>query len=287
MSNSCNSNAIEDNDENKDVLLIAGDEILTLRDVLCKIPVGLEPADSSELFQVVIDNWIKEEVLSTLAKRKLPDLSDIESKVETYRNQLIVAAYLKEMKKGQKSNIASERIRSFYEQHKNEMLTESPLIKGIYIRIATGQHNLDEIRKLVFCGNDDCVDRLEKYFIGDALQYDYFQNDWVDWQTVVEQIPYRFYDPDAFLKSTCNFETSFNGSVYLLHISEFLPSGSVPPYEFAAIQIKELLERVDLKKFEDSLVKSLIKKAVNDGELVGVGYDPIERTIVPKNSIGS
>lgn len=275
----CGKNNITSGEDN-DVLLKAGNDILTLKEVVSKIPIGLEPSDSTALFHLIIDNWIKKEVLSELAKSKLPNLNEIEKKVEDYRNRLIIAEYLKEMKKGKEYNISSDGIRNLYENHKRDMLTEYPLVKGIYIKIAANQSNLDEIKRLVFCGTDDCIDKLEKSNVGDAIQYDYFMSDWIDWQTIAEQIPYRFFDPDAFLRSTNNFETTYNGSVYLLHISKYLPSGSIPPYEFAAPQIRELMEKTNIRKFEDSLVKSLIEKAMNEGDLVAVGYDPVANVLI-------
>lgn len=267
--------------EDRDVLLRAGEETLTMREVVRMIPVGMEPADSAEMFQLIVDNWIKSKVLSGLAERKLPDVAEIDEKVADYRNRLIVAEYLREMKKGKEFKVSQDSIREFYNHYKGDMLTESPLVKGIYLKVAADRSNLEEIRGLVFCGSDECIDRLEKSSAGGAIQYDYFINDWVDWQIIADRIPYRFYDPDAFLKSTSNFETSYNGSVYLLHISSYLPTGSEPPYEFASVRIGEMMERTNIKKFEESLVRSLVNKAVSDGDLVAVGYDPVLNEINP------
>lgn len=266
-------------DADSDILVRAGNKTLLKQDVTRKIPVGIEPSDSVALFHLIVENWIKSEVLSSLAETKLPDISAINEKVREYRNRLIVAEYLKEMKESRKFGVSEDSIRMFYDRHKTEMLTESPLVKGIYLKIATGEPSISEIKDLMSCGSEDCIDRLEKLIMNDAVEYDYFKEDWVDWQTVADQIPYRFSDPDSFLKSSSNFETSYEGSTYLLHISEYLPSGSVPPYEFASIQISDLLERTDMRKFEESLVKSLVGKALKDGSLVAVEYDPLTKRI--------
>lgn len=266
-------------DMDSEILVRAGDKTLLKQDVLRKIPIGIEPSDSAAVFNLIVENWIKSEVLSTLAETKLPDKTIIDDKVMEYRNRLIVAEYLKEMKESRKFGVSEDSIRMFYDRHKTEMLTESPLVKGIYLKIATGDPSIAEIKDLMTCGSDDCIDRLEKLIMNDAVEYDYFKEDWVDWQTVADQIPYRFSDPDSFLKTSSNFETTYGGATYLLHISDYLPSGSVPPYEFASIQISELLERTDIRKFEESLVKSLIGKALKDGSLVAIEYDPLTKRI--------
>ncbi len=266
-------------DKDSDILVSAGSKTLSKQDVLQKIPVGIEPSDSAALFHLIVENWIKSEVLSNLAETKLPDMSTIENKVREYRNRLIVAEYLKEMKDSKKFSVSEDSIRLFYERYKVEMLTESPLVKGIYLKVSSNLSEIEQIKELMSCGSDECIDRLEKLIMNEAVQYDYFKEDWIDWQMLADQIPHRFSDPDIFLKSNRNFATTYEGSTYLLHVSDYLPTGSIPPYEFAAIHISELLERTDMRKFEDNLVKSLVGKALKDGSLVAVGYDPLSRTL--------
>lgn len=268
--------------DNSDILVKSGDKTLTRHEVLQKIPIGIEPADSAQIFHLIVENWVKSEVLSTLAEDKLPNATDIDNRVNEYRNRLIVTEYLKEMKKSAKFKVNEDSIRFFYEQHKNEMLTETPLIKGIYIKAVSNNPDIEQIKQLVFCGSDDCIDNLEQLISGDAVQYDYFIDDWVDWQLIADQIPYRFHNPDEFLHSEKNFDTNYNGSTYILHISDYLPSGSVPPYEFAASHIAELIERTNIRKYEESLVRSLIKKSLDDGDLVAIGYDPLDNEIKPQ-----
>ncbi len=261
--------------EEGDVLVVLDDTTLMLHDVLNCIPVGMDPQDSVAMFHSIVNNWVKTRVLTDLAESKLPDVRHIDRQVEAYRNRLIVAEYLKKMRDGKRFKISEDSVKAFYEAHKSELLTEIPLVKGIYLKVASSSPGLAEIRQLMSEGSDKSVDRLEKTWIGDAIQYDYFENRWVDWQTIADQIPYRFYDPDAFLASTKNFETSYKESTYFLHITDYLPSGSVQPYKFARHGIADMMERAKMTSYEEALVNSLIAKAVKENRLVAVGYDPV------------
>lgn len=267
-------------DEEKGILIRAGEHNLTLQDVLQKIPTGIEPSDSATLFHLIVENWIKSEVLYKLAESKLSDTSEIDKKVAEYRNRLIVAEYLDEMKNSANIGAEKDSIRYFYDRHKNDMLTESPLVKGIYLKVSTANTDIDEMRQMVSNGSDESIDRLEQLITGNAVQYDYFNDEWIDWQIIEDLIPYRFPDPDGFLESTSDFETSYDGSTYFLHVSEYLPSGSVPPYEFAVPHITQLLERTNMRKYEESLVKTLVRKAMEDGDLVAVGYNPLDKNMI-------
>lgn len=278
---SCHQEKREDPQE--DVLFSIDGRSLTFSEVESKIPVGIEPADSASLFDKIVDNWIETAVLAKLAESKLPDLEDIDSKVEAYRNRLIVAEYLRMMNESQRYKVSPDSIRAYYDAHKGELLTESPLVKGVYMKVAASSPGIEEIKELVFRATEDDIDQLEKNWMETALQYDYFGGTWVDWQTLADQIPYRFYDPDAFLQSTDNFVTTYNGSTYIFHISDYLPTGSEQPFEFASNKISAMLERSKIGSYEDALVRSLVEKAIKEDRFVIVNYDPLKRSFINKS----
>ncbi len=260
-----------------DILVAMGDSALTREDVVRRIPVGLSETDSAALFNRIVDSWIEGMVLSDMARQKLPDLEEIERKVEHYRNRLIVSDYLSRMRRSNSDQPSPDSVRSFYDAHRGEMLAERPLVKGLFVKVGEKSDGLKEIRQCMLQADDASIDLLEREYASEALQYEYFEKTWVDWQTVAELIPYRFYDPDAFVSSTRDFETAYNGNVYLLHISEYLPSGSELPFEFAAPRIEAMLEQSGMTSYTRRLVESLVKEAVDEGRLVGVGYDPVLR----------
>lgn len=269
-------------DDVGDILLRMDGKSLSLQEVVAKIPVGIEPADSAALFDRIVGNWIESAVLVELAESKLPDIDEIDRKVEAYRNRLIVMEYLGRMKESQRQKADDADIRAYYESHKRELLTESPLIKGVYMKVPSSSAGVDRIKELIFRSSEADIDQLEKDWMESALQYDYFGSTWIDWQTLADQIPYRFYNPDAFLETHKDFETTYGGSTYIFHISDYLPTGSEQPYEFAAGRIAALLDRSNITKYEEALVRSLVEKSVKEGRLVAVGYDPVKRTFLRK-----
>lgn len=268
-----------------DVLVAFGDTLLTTSQVVAAIPVGLEPQDSAQLFQAIVDAWIEDVVLARLAEERLPSVHDIDRRVSEYRNRLIVSEYLEKMRQGRETQVHPDSVRKFYDFHRAEMISEVPLVKGIYVCVDDGAP-VDDIRRCVFDGSEAAVDELENKWIGAPQQYDYFVDEWVDWNVLADKIPYRFYDADAFLSQNRNFETEANGSVHLLHIADWLPSGSEIPYAFAAPRISAMLEQAQLARYEKDLVRSLTAKAVDDGLLTPGNYDPVKRkfkTLQPRD----
>lgn len=267
-----------------DALISMGDSTLTKSYVLSRIPVGIDAQDSIALFHKIVDNWVETMVLGDFAQRKLPEIEGIERQVENYRNRLIVSTYLKKMTERKQISVDSDSIKSFYQAHKSEMITETPLVKGIYLKVSDSAPGLEGMKRCVFEASDKSIDELETKWASDAIQYDYFVEEWVDWDIIADEIPYRFYDPDAFLTSTSDFETSCNGMTYLLHITEYLPSGSLAPYEFASKRIGAIMQQQKMAEYEDALVRALVKKAIDDEQLVAIGYDPLSRKTMVNQS---
>ena len=93
--------------------------------------------------------------------------------------------------------------------------------------------------------------------------YDYFYDKWVDFDQVMDNIPMRVTDANAFLKANRYVEMCDSTYCYLLNISDYLPIGRVAPYDYAGPQIIEMLtnqRKVQfLKDFEDELYNDAVK----------------------------
>lgn len=257
-----------------DVLLEFGDSSLLRSYVVERIPIGISAADSARLFRAIVRNWVEDMLLADMASERLGNLAEIEEKVNNYRRQLIVAEYLKVVSDNGRRNADMSKVRDYFVNHGNELLLEAPAVKGIYVKVPDNAERLEDIRSWVRSGNDAAVDRLEKYGLGQALQYEYFKDRWIDWQSIAEEIPYRFSDAETFLKKNSFFETSSGGSTYFLHVSEWIPAGEKMPYEFAARRISEILAQQNAEAYRKSLVSSLYQRARKEKQLRIISYDP-------------
>ena len=93
---SCGGNEVPEKTDD-DILVSVGDSSLTLREVLADIPSGISPEDSTEMFHAIVDNWIRDLMLYGVAVKNVPDIDRIERLVNDYRNNLIIASYLRQM----------------------------------------------------------------------------------------------------------------------------------------------------------------------------------------------
>lgn len=268
-----------DNAEMKNILLeFKGDE-LALNEVIDRIPPNMAPADSMALFKEIVDNWLKEKMLTDLAKENIGNYGEIEKKVENYRKKLILNEYLSTLRSRGEIKISEDSLKSFYENHHDELLTEVPLVKGIFIKVPTVMENKEQIKNLLQLCDANSIDELEANYMNGLSAYEYFGDKWVNWNVIEDILPYRFNNPDEFLSHNKIFETSYNDCTYILRITDYLPSGSVQPYEFVESWLPEFLERRELSKYEDKLMESLLDDAMKEKTIKFIGYDPVTKSV--------
>ena len=249
------------------------------------IPDGIVSADSAALFSSIVDGWIKDMVLADLAEDRLYDIAAIDRKVKDYRNTLIVGEYLSRMRESHKPKVDDARVMDYYDKHRNELKLEVPLVKGVFLKVNSDSKGKEKIKNMLVSTNPQEIDRLEQEWLDRALEYNYFRDKWIDWETVAGMIPHRFGNPDEFLKENKYFETEYGDCSYYLQVNDYLPSGSEQPFEFASSWIYQVLTQGDLAEFERSLVESIVQKSIKDNKLETLGYDPLTHELKEKNVI--
>lgn len=269
---SCSSGRQETGNE-EDILVSVGDSSLYLRDVERQIPFGLTPEDSIEMFRNIVDNWVESRTLQEVAKENVVDLERINRLVEEYRNRLIVEEYVRKMGDSAPADVSQEEIRAYYRQYGDSMMLEQPLVKGIFIRTSERDPELDNIRKWIASGSPEDIDNLEKRGLREATGYEYFSDRWVEWDAIGRQIPLRVENPDSFLTANPDFETSHAGWIYLLHVSDFVPSGQRMPEDYALRYISEILADRRKGEYLKKLKRSIYNDAIKQGKLRRGSYD--------------
>ncbi len=268
-----------DMQQSDDVLVSVGDSALTVAEVLRRMPAGLSPADSANMFERIVGHWVRDLVLLDVAEKNIPDPDRIERMVEAYRNGLIVDQYLSTVSEHAVDDVSEKRIKEYFDSHRGMLVLEQPLVRGVFVKVAENDETLDNLRRWMSRLSDEDVDNIEKYGLRQASRYEYFRDEWHEWNVIAEQIPYRFFDADAFVSSSADFETSADGSVYLLHISDYITSVNEMPYEFARLKIREILRAADVASHRDRLMDDIYRDRIRSGELRPGLYDPVTRTM--------
>lgn len=248
-----------------DVLVRVKERVLRRSEVKKLIPRGISSADSLLLAESITKKWVKDALVYEVALRNLEDeKAEIEKLVENYRHSLVQYRYQERLVREKlTADIRESDMLNYYEENQKNFVLDKSLIKGLFLKIPVDAPALSEVKGWYKSTSESALEKIEKYSVQNASIYEYFYDKWVDFDEVMDNIPLRVGDSKEFLRTRKFVEVMDSSYCYLLNIKEYLPSGSVAPYDYAGPQIKDLLvnqRKVEfLRNFEDELYNDAIR----------------------------
>lgn len=255
--------------EGAGILVKIGDKTLTREDLISNMPQGLSQTDSTRIARAFIRSWVDTRLMADYGAEAIGDMTEIDKLTEQYRNQLIAHEYRRKIIASETSNAFSpDSLKAFYDANSRIFVARQPLVRGIYIKIPDDAPNLKTIKKFYKSSKLEDIDRLEKECLDAAVHYDYFKDRWVEWDQIDSRIPADLsVNPDGLLKVKKDYETIADGFVYLLYVSDYIPTGHTIPFEAATDQIVQELtfrRQVDLDR---EMRRQLLKEASEKGAI--------------------
>ena len=231
-----------------DVLVSVKGRTLNRSEVNKLIPRGISSADSLLLAEGFTKKWVKDVLVYDVALRNLGDEKEEVDKL---------------VEEKLKTDIRESDKLNYYEENQKKFILDKGLIKGLFLKIPVDAPGLTDVKKWYKSTDVASLEKIEKYSVQNATIYEYFYDKWVDFDEVMDNIPIHVSNPNAFLKANKYVEVADSSYCYLLNIKEYLPSGSVEPYDYASSHVTEMLvnqRKVEfLKKFEDELYNDAIR----------------------------
>lgn len=253
-----------------DVLVRVKDHALERREIVRQIPRSFSSADSLLLAESLMKKWVQDALIYDVALRNLDgeDRMKVDWLVEEYRHSLIRYRYQEQLVRERFSTEfqESDKLR-YYEENQVQFVLDKALVKGLFLKIPVDALGLAEVKTWYRSTSESSVEKIEKYSIQNAVIYDYFYDRWVDFDQIIDNIPMRVSDANAFLKANRYVEVSDSSYCYLLNISDYLPIGSVAPYDYVESQIVEMLTSQRKVAFLKEFEEELYNDAVRHGEV--------------------
>lgn len=238
------------------------DSVLLLSDIIRQIPPGITSADSASLIRKIADQWIEGFLIEDLAASQIDDMERINALTDDYRRSLIADSYRRKMRRNGVQPVDMNGVKAYYKEHARELRLERPIVKGLYIRVPASSKYIDDIRQWMKNADPDSYDALENTGRREATAFRYFADQWVDFDAIAGEIPQKLGDGDRFVENTVDFETELNGTVYILHLTDFRKSGTTMPEEYAAPIIEDRMKALHLADYESGLIKALRSSAI-------------------------
>ncbi len=239
------------------------DKYLYYSDLVDAIPEGTTKEDSVIIAKGFIDTWVRNQLMLKRAEEELSDeQKDVERRIEEYRSSLLIYSYRQKLLQQKLDTLVREdEIKEYYENNLNNFILRNDIVKATFVKVPLSAPNISSVRSWTRSGSMDDLDKLEKYSINYADKFDLFNNSWVYFKTLMEQIPLTISQPSRFIKYNPNMETSDSLYHYFVHISEYKLEGDISPLELIRNDIKSIL----LNKRKIEFYNNLEKQVYNEG----------------------
>lgn len=259
-----------------DVVVRVKDQALGKAEIRRLIPHGISSADSLLFAGNLEKKWVKDVLVYDVAQRNLSEeeKGEIDRLVEEYRHSLIRYRYQEQLVRERLSSEfqESDKLR-YYEENQKKFVLDKALVKGLFLKIPADAPGLADVKEWYRSTSEAALEKIEKYSVQNASIYEYFYDKWVDFNEVMDNIPVRVAKANDFLKANKYVEVTDSSYCYLLNISEYLPEGSVAPYDYASPQIVEMLTNLRKAEFLRNFEEELYNDAVRSGD-VRFSVDP-------------
>lgn len=248
--------------ENPDYIARVGDYYLNRAEIFNVVPMGTPADDSLLITQNFIDNWIRQKVVLVKAENNLPgERKDVESKLQEYRNSLIVYAYEQELiRQKLDTNVTDQEIEQFYERNLATFELKDNIIKMIYIKVSNDSPKLDKVKSWYKSNNQKDRELLEDYARQYALNYYFDDETWLIFDDLLKEVPLTLYDKEQFLKNNRFIEISDSANTYLVNIKGFKTKSGTSPLAFERENIKSMI----LNQRKLQLLKAMEQEAYQE-----------------------
>jgi len=230
------------------------------------IPTDIEKKDSLIMANDFIKKWIKQELLIQKANENLTfEQKDVTRELQEYRNSLIIYKYKNELMKQKMDTIVTDnQIEQFYSSNPESFNLNKNIVKAIFIKIPNEVSNPSLLKSLIADISDEGLEELKDYCLQYAKGFDVFIDNWVDFETVKNNIPQEIDNDVQFLAHNNLIELKDSNYYYLVRIQEYKLQNDLAPLDFVEYNIKSQIlnkRKIEfLKQIEENIYTEGIRK---------------------------
>ena len=238
------------------------DKVYLLKDLKSQLPVGMTKPDSMARVNDILTRWVKKELLLKMAEENLDENQrDLSRELEEYRNSMLIHRYQQQLLNQKLDTVLTPSdIRNYYDNNPEKFTLGSTIVKAVYVEIPKTTAKTDQIRKWMTENSTRSMSELESYSFQYASKYDHFNNDWVDFGTILGHIPGIRDEPEQMLRRSKFQQFSDLNNFYFILVNDYILAGEKAPFDFVKDRIESLILNTRKMEFLQDLEKNIYEK---------------------------
>jgi hypothetical protein len=240
---------------------------LYLSDIPDLFPSTISRQDSILILQNYIDKWIRKQLILQKAELNLTEeQKDVRQQIEEYRSSLLIFKYEQNLILQKLDTlILPEQIETYYNENSSNFMLDEIIVKALFIKLPSDAPELYRVRQLYRSEREEDIHQLESYCYQYADKYDYFNEDWIPFESITDELPDEIRNPESFLRYNRFIEQQDSAFAYYVKIREYLPVNSVSPPEYVEAQIRSIILNQRKVRFIKELENNIYIDALNKG----------------------
>ncbi|MGL5317315.1 MAG: peptidyl-prolyl cis-trans isomerase [Bacteroidales bacterium] len=241
-------------------LVRVGNKVLTSDELEKFMPNDVYGADSAQLANAYIKNWIDNQLLYGVAQKNIPDLEEVNRKVEQYKQDLIIHQYRMQLVNERLSEeLTEEEIQTYYDAHSSELQLDETLCKGLFLKVRKNSPNVASLRKWIRKVTPENLENIEKYAIKHSIGYKYSTDEWLTEGDITPYVP-----QNTRLEEGKAIEITDSDYYYLYHLEDLRKKGSSMPLDYSVTFIREMLLKQKASGMLEQQKQELYDKALEN-----------------------
>lgn len=242
------------------------EQVLYRSDIEKITPANSTPEDSISYAENYIKKWVTRNLMYEKASKNIDDMDEINQLVEDYRKSLVIHHYQQKLVEQRVKEPSEEEIKRYYDNNSEKFKLKKNLVKGLYIKLPKKAPKIEKLKSWIGNQTPEHLQEIEKYSYQNAVNYEYFGENWVIFDDLMKKIPFDEKNVNTLLhKKLSTIED--DKFIYILAINEFKEVGSTEPLDFAGSKIKVILMNINKNKYINEFEEELYDKALKKGEV--------------------
>lgn len=229
------------------------------------IPKGATGVDSLTWVKDYVDKWVRKELILTKAEENLTDEEkDVEKQIEDYRKSLLIFKYEQNLiRQKLDTNVTKDEIEAYYNENGSNFVLNNNIVKALYIKVPRTAPDLWKLRRWYKSDNEEHIKELEAYCYNHADKYDYFDENWVQFDMIRNQMPRIYSSTENILKYRNNIEVRDSTHYYFVRLYEYRMAGDINPLQNVENNIKNIILNKRKIEYTNSLESEIYNDALN------------------------
>lgn len=231
--------------------------------------LGYDPENKAE-YDAFLEQWCESEALKKELEETNPELYKlVKLRGNAFEGEL-AKFYLEEqlLKAKLDTIVTKEQMKAFYDSNKEDFLLSDYLVKALYLKIPKSvDYKSSNIEQTFLLKNDKDLSEVNSYAKLYAENFYFNDSSWIYFNELSKDIPLTKYNVDNIVLNRTKTYFSDDEFTYFLNIIDFTLKDDIPPMEFLAEQIKEIIVLNRLERLKEQNGSKLIQTIKNKHEI--------------------